>query len=104
MDSYVDKIASMEDEVLLLAALNHGRAWKCVSFLRVMEGARCCPGHRIRLCSQGLLTDRASVNRAGAGALALGEMDKGFGWSFDYSDSQLIVTEQLDAKCFPGQW
>lgn len=98
MESYVDKIASMEDEVLLMAALSHGRA--------LGDGAA-PPLSRPQ--DQAVLTWGFSLtgppaNRAGAGALAHREIHKRFGWTF-HSATQLVVTEcLLDAMCFPGLW
>lgn len=73
MESYVDKIASREDEVLLMAALSHGRASGDGAALPLSR-----PKDQAVL-TWGFSLTGPPVNRAGAGALAHREMHEGFG-------------------------
>lgn len=76
MESYVDKIASTEDEVLLMATLSHGRASGDGAALPLTR-----PQDQSAF-TWGFSLTGPLVNRAGAGVLTHKEIDKRFVWTF----------------------
>lgn len=103
MESYDDKIASMKDEALLMAALNHWRAGEVCAFPAGDRAGPPLPRPQDQAAfMSGLCTDGASGEQ-GRRAWHR-EMGRGLVYPF-HSTSQLITTERpLDDMCFPGQW